>query len=239
MGAVVDWVVDKVETIRDGIVGFFDDIRYGISTPSSCTTADHSKNIADELAEAKEKFRVKSEELETKVIDSLNLSMNQFLLQIEKINSQDFGGRSLNLNIEEIKRQNEDLKKEVVGTFSDYLDNRFVLTDSELSVILEETNDKKRDKKFKKFQSKVFARAIDKLTEKLEKTIAKQKKMIRDKFQNRLDEVDKKIHSAMKTYNDILNTKSLKGDMGVEQIKNIYKYELAYILSLQLEGGER
>ena len=42
----------------------------------------------------------------------------------------------------------------------------------------------------------------------------------------------------MKTYNDILKAKSFKGDTGVEQIKNIYKYELAYILSLQLEGGE-
>lgn len=240
MSRVVDWVVEKVEDIKDTIGSFFYGIGGGISTPSSCTTSDHSKKIADELAEEKEKFRVKSEELETKVIDNLSLSMTRFLSQIEKINNQDFGGRSLNLNIEEIKRQNENLKKEVVGTFSDYLDNRFVLTDSELSVILKETNDKKREKEFKKFQKNVLAQAVDKLTEKLETTIKKQEMMIRDKIQGRLDEVEKKMGLEMKDYNDILNAKSLEEkDMGVEQIKNIYKYELAHILSLQLEGGRQ
>ena len=63
--------------------------------------------------------------------------------------------KSNNINISGIRANNEDLKKEVNGYIGNIIDERLVLTDKELSVILGERDDSKRKKNFDAFCKRV------------------------------------------------------------------------------------
>lgn len=75
----------------------------------------HAKKVAEELAEMKEKSGKSSSEIEQKIMDNINSSMDSFLIEIDKINQQDFFGEKLNINTKVIREKNEQLNRQVVG----------------------------------------------------------------------------------------------------------------------------
>lgn len=228
--------------IMDNAVGDFFRNIFGESGgcsyhPGPSETEAHAKKIADELAAMKESIREASEEKEKEIIDYINKSMNDLIQLLEDVNREQFGGKSLNINISGIRVNNEDLKKEVVGSIGNVMDERLVLTDRELSLILEERNDKKRNKNFDSFCKRVQKQALDALSKKIESTVREQEDMIRREIESRLNEVDRKMESATKAYTDIVDVKEkdeLK--MAETQIKYIYQYGLTDILLDQLEA---
>ena len=228
--------------IMDNVVGdFFRNIfgqNGGCSYhPGASETEAHAKKIADELAAMKESIRESSEKKEKEIIDYINKSMNDLIQLLEDVNREQFGGKSLNINISGIRVNNEDLKKEVVGSIGNVMDERLVLTDKELSLILEERDDKKRNKNFDSFCERVQRQALDALSKKIESTVREQEDMIRREIESRLNEVDRKMESATKSYTDIVDVKEkdeLK--MAETQIKYIYQYGLTDILLDQLEA---
>lgn len=228
--------------IMDNVVGDFFRNIFGESGgcsyhPGPSETEAHAKKIADELAAMKESIRESSEEKEKEIIDYINKSMNDLIQLLEDVNREQFGGKSLNINISGIRVNNEDLKKEVVGSIGNVMDERLVLTDRELSLILEERNDKKRNKNFDSFCERVQRQALDALSKKIESTVREQEDMIRREIESRLNEVDRKMESATKAYTDIVDVKEkdeLK--MAETQIKYIYQYGLTDILLDQLEA---
>ncbi len=225
------------------VIDFFRDLGDEIFTPSCgyhpgpCETEDHAKKIADELAKMKEEIRESSEKLEQKIIDYINKSMTGLIQQLENINKEQYGGKSLNINIKGVRQQNEDLKKEVVGYIGNKMEERLVLTDRELSVILEEQNDKKRKKNFDDFRVRIQKQALTGLSKKIEATVRKQEDMIRKEIQLRLNEVDKSMKEVTKAYTEMVDIKSQdESKMEEARIKYIYRYELADILLDQLGG---
>lgn len=218
------------------------DIWDGCSTssyqPKASVTAAHSKSNADMLAELKADIRNKTGEKEKAILDYINESMDKLLKVLEDVNRQRFGGKPLNINIAEIKRKNDDLKKEVVGFIGNYMDDRLVLSDQALAQILKESDDKKRKKKFDDFYQKLQVQAVEKLKSKMETTVHKQEEIIRREIQNRLAEVDKNMQSATKAYEEILYMKEEQEDAELEekQMQYCYQYDLAEILLEQLES---
>lgn len=204
--------------------------------PGPSETEAHAKKIADELAEMKENVRKSSEKKETQIIEYLNKSMNALIQELDKINKQTYGGKSLNININGIKEKNESLKKNVIGCIGDIMEERLVLTDKELSVILEERDDKKRAKNFDAFCKKIQKQALDGLSKEIESTVRKQQDMIRQEIQNRLSEVDRSMKQATQAYMSIMQAKE-KYDAKIEkmQVEYIYKCGLAEIILDQLE----
>lgn len=164
--------------------------------------------------------------------------MDKLLETLGEINQQDFGGKRLNINVKEMQNKNDDLKKEVVGFIGNYMDGRLVLSDPELSKILNESDDKKRKKKFDAFYIQLQGQAVDKLKSKIEITVHKQEEMIRKEIQNRMTEVDKNMQEATTAYEEILRMKEEQEDSMIEekQIQYCYQYELSAILSGQLES---
>jgi hypothetical protein len=204
--------------------------------PGPSKTEAHAKKIADELAAMKETIREASEKKESLILDWINKSMNELIQELEKVNRQLFGGKSLNINIAGIRDKNEQLKKEVVGYIGNIMDDRLVLTDKELSVILEEDDDKKRAKNFDAFCQRVQKEALTGLSGKIESTVRKQEEMIKREIQARLNEVDKNMREANKAYTEIVNAKEHdKEKLETMRIKYIYKYELTEILLDQLK----
>lgn len=205
--------------------------------PGPSETEAHAKKIADELAAMKENIRKASEKKEQDIINYINKSMTDLIKLLEDVNKKQFGGKSLNINIEGICDKNKKLQKEVVGYIGNKMDERLVLTDRELSVILEERDDKKRAKNFESFCTRVQNQALSGLSREIELTVHKQEQMLRKEIELRLNEVDQSMQAAIKSYTEIVETKE-KNEIKMEEtrIKYIYKYELAEILLDQLGG---
>lgn len=224
--------------VMDNAVGdFFRDL-FGSGCdyyPGPSETEAHAKKIADELAEMKENIREASEKKEKKAIDYISESMNGLIKLFEDVNKKQFGGKSLNINIMGVRQNIEKLKKEVVGSIGNIMDERLVLTDKELSVILEERDDKKRKKRFDAFCKRIQKQALDGLYKKIETTVRKQEEMIKREIQSRLNEVDRNMKAATKAYKEIVDVKEKdESKMADTQIKYIYQYELSEILLDQL-----
>lgn len=227
-----NFVGDFVRGVRD----MFDDGGGCGYHPGPSKTEEHAKKIADELAAMKENVRESSEKIETMTLNWINKSMNELIQELEKVNRQSFGGKSLNINITGIRDKNEQLKKEVVGYIGNIMDDRLVLTDQELSVILEEYDDKKRAKNFDAFCQRIQNSALSGLSSKIESTVRKQEEMIRREIQARLNEVEKSMKEASKAYMEMVNAKEHdKEKLEDMRIKYIYKYELTEILLDQIE----
>lgn len=205
--------------------------------PSSTTTESHAKKIADELAEMKEKMRKSSEKDEKEIIEYINKTMTELLTYLESVNKKQFGGKTLYINLKEIKEKNDALKNNVVGSIGNFMDDRLQLKDHELSVILEERDDKKRGKNFDAFCLKIKRQAIDALENKIKETVKEQERLIRTEIESRLREVDENMQKVTQAYTDIVNIKEKDEDeMEKTRIKCMYQYEIAEILLDQLGG---
>ncbi|MBD5488682.1 MAG: hypothetical protein HDR13_07785 [Lachnospiraceae bacterium] len=230
-GVVSSWLASATDTLRSGSSS--DNYH-----PSASITAAHSKSNAVILAELKKDIRGKTEKAEEKIIDNINESLNKLLEELEQVNGQSFGDKTLNINIKEIKSKNEKLKKDVVGFIGNYMDDRLVLSDYELSKILQELDDGKRKREFDAFCKKLHRQAVTRLTSKIATTVHKQEEIVRKEIQNRLTEVEQNMQEATKAYEEIFRMKDAQDSAGIEekQIKYCYQYELAEILLGQLES---
>lgn len=232
---VGDFIFRAIDAVGDFISDLFcSDSGCGYH-PSQSKTDAHAKKIADELAIMKENIRESTEKTEEILMDYINKSMNDFLDELESINRKKYGGKSLNINISGIKEENENLKKNVTGHIGDIMNDRLVLTDNELSIILEERDDEKRAKNFDNFCTKVKKEAVESLKLKIEDTVKKQSEMTRKEVQTRLNEVDKSMKEVQKAYTEILDSKKQGGiQMEETQMKYIYKYALCDLLLDQI-----
>ncbi len=239
IGAAIGGTLLAGKVIK-GIKNIWDDCSTSTSSyhPKASVTASHAKSNADILAKMKAEVRGETEKKEKQYIDYINESMGQLLKMLDEVNKQSFGGKTLNINIKEVQSKNDALKKEVVGFIGNYMDNRLVLSDHELSEILKINDDRKRNQKFDAFYKKLQKQAAEKLNAKIEVTVHKQEEIIRKEIQNRLAEVDKSMQEATKAYEDILHMKEEQEDARIEekQIQYCYQYELSEILLEQLKS---
>ncbi len=192
--------------------------------PQENKTEAHAKKIANELADLKEKGTETAEIIENEVIENINTQMNQFINDLKNINQKNYGGKKLNINIGLIEQNNAKLKNKVVGFIGRKLEDRLVLTDKELSLILKEPDDTKRAKNFDAFYNKVKKDAISKLIEEIEETIAEQSSMINSEIKNRLNEVQDTMDEALTAYNEVCELKE-REDSGLEKKRVEYMYQ--------------
>lgn len=206
--------------------------------PQENKTEAHAKKIANELAALKEKAAKTNGIIEKEAVEDINIQMNQFIEKLKKINQEKYGGKTLNINIGLIERNKKNLENDIVGFIGRKLEDRLVLTDKELALILKEPDDEKRDKNFDAFYIKVRKDAILKLIEEIESTIAKQASMINSEIKNRLNEVQASMDEALAAYNEICELKEKEGS-GLEKkrVEYMYRCTLCDILLDEIEPG--
>ena len=191
----------------------------------------HAKKIADELAQMKENIRKSTEVMEQELMDDINQSIDSLIKHLDEFNKIKFGEKFLNLNVAGLRKETDVLKQQVKGHIGDVMDERLVLTDKELSIILAERDDKKRAKNFDAFCMKIKKQALSSLKEKIEATVNKQSLMVRKEIETRLREVDNNMKKEYNSYLEVLNNKK-KGEEALElsQMKYMYAYALNDIL---------
>ncbi len=208
--------------------------------PTTNDTVDHSKKIADELAEMKDRAHKEGEKIGSEAFSNINQFMSQFISHLKTVNEGQYGGKKLNIKIDNIEREFEKLQQEVTGFIGKRMDDRLVLTDSELSIILEEKDDAERAKNFENFYKKIHEKAVLDLSKKIEEIIAKQFSIVDIEIRNRLKEVDLSTKNALKEYEQ---AERLKKENSVELSKKdldfMYKITIADILLNELNRNEK
>ena len=201
--------------------------------PQKNIDANSTRNIANELSAMKANKRKSSEKMENEIIDWMNSATNEFIKVLEMQNTVSFGGKSLNINIDELRRTNDNLRKEIKGSIADYIDNHLVMTDPELSAIMKEDDEAKRNKKFDRFVARINKKAIQELKSKLDDSIENQNNEIKDIINRRLREVENAMDKAQDALNNLINNNDDKKEM--TKIEYEYKNEVSKLLLSEVE----
>ena len=200
----------------------------------------HAKLVADELADWRNKAVTRAEKEETAVIEEINKSISQFIAMLERYNQQDYGGKRLNIDVDRLKQENERMKQRVSGFIRQKINDRFVQTDRELSVIMDEMNDARRSKAFNDFYDRVFRQAVKDLVTELEDSIRDQSKFIESAIENRLREVNADMAEVDRQFNEIQKLKE-NDDAGLapKQIEYMYEITLCDTMLSELANQKR
>ncbi len=200
-------------------------------------TEKHATKIANELADMKKKKHEDWDKSEQEILMKISENMNGMLAEIESLNNKDFNGKSLNIDINSIKAKIEEMKKEVIGYVGRVYEDRLVLTDKELSLILAERDDKKRTKNFDDFCKKIYKQAIKDLKNKVKNCITSQNQLVIDTLSTRLAEVNESIRQEEEAYKDVLAAKRSKEQESRIQLQHAYIRELSALLA-SLTGND-
>ena len=205
--------------------------------PPENNSVDHSKKIANELAAMKEKARKQGTLISSGVLEQINAFMNQFIEHLKTINSEKYGGKQLNLKIDIIESELGKLRDEVTNFIGDRLDERLVVTDKELSIILEEQDEQKRTKNFNDFYVRVHKKAVMDLTQKIEEVIARQFVLVDDEICSRLKEVDADMKKAHEDYEEMERMMEEKDTaLATKQVEYMYAINLYDIVIDELNS---
>ena len=229
---VVDCCVFNFSKCGNCCVGHCSESPPKISGPSNpCSdyhedpNTKHAALINNELAEMRKRATEESKKDEAACLKDIDENIDYFVKLLEEVNQKKFGGRSLNLNIDQIKKINEKLHDDVVGFIGKQLDNRLVTTDKELSVILEERNKTKRKKNFDDFYYRVYRDAIRALIEKIETAVGEQSASIEKEIQNRLNEVNNNMSEETNAFEELQNLKAQEDSRVAEKQVEYMFYE--------------
>ena len=179
----------------------------------------------------KEKVSASTQAEERDILESISQNMRQFIEYLEEINKGLYGGKQLNINIEQIVRQNDELSEKVVGFIGRRVDDRLVHTDKELALILKEADDKTRAKNFDDFVERVRKSAIRDLIQTIEETIKEQSEVIDREIRGRLQEVNRGMEEEMQAYQELRDLKKKRvGELAVRQADYMYAQTLCDLI---------
>lgn len=197
---------------------------------------DHSKIIAAELDEMKKRAHTEGEKDCNEAFTLINQFMNPFIEYIKKVNENTYGGKKLNIKVDIIEQEFEKLRQEVIHFIGNRMEDRLVLTDSELSVILDERDDEERTKNFNAFYEKVHKQALLDLSDKIEEVITKQFSIVDAEIGDRLQEVNQSMKMALEEYEQAEKLKKENSsELKEKEINSMYKITIAEILLNELK----
>ena len=212
------------------------------ATPSSSSSSkkhqeeDHAAMIANELAEMRSRSASEARRQEEEVIAETNKTMEEFIKWIQDENKKQYGGRSLNINIERIKELNENLRKKIVGFIGKRLNDKIVDTNPEVSTILNERDNSKRKKNFDEFYQARMRDAIRELITAIETSVREQSDSIEREIQNRIKELNNTMTEETRALEDLKRLKEQENSRVAEkQVEYMYYINLCDIMYDELK----
>lgn len=208
--------------------------------PSENKTEAHATKIANELAAMKEKISASTGAEEAEILNAININMKQFIDSLEEINKGNYGGKQLNINIEEIVRQKNKLTCDVVGFIGRRVDDRLVHTDKELALVLKEPDDKTRAKNFDDFVERVRKTAIRDLIQSIEETVKAQSEAIDREIRSRLHEVNSSMEEEMEAYQELRELKEKRvEELVARQSEYMFEQTLCDMILDEVDAGRK
>lgn len=144
----------------------------------------------------------------------------------------------MNIKMDVIERELHNLENEVTEFVGNRMDERLVLTDPKLSVILANEDDAERKRRFDEFYVTIHRLAVKDLGQEIKTVIAKQFAIVNKEIRDRLDEVDQSMKDALDEYRQAEKMKMEKNDdLSYKQIEYMYRIDLARILDETISKG--
>lgn len=203
-------------------------------------SVENKIDVAGELAAMQERANKMALEEETNVINQISEGLEKFLKECGEVNCATYGGRKLNINIADIREENQKLKDEVRGFIGRRMADRLVQTDKELSVILKETNTKNRKKNFEGFYQRVMRKAMKELEVRISETGKKQREMVEKAIKQRLGEVNAGMKRTEREYKELLAAhKNNKEKVAQLQVDYMYRLDVCNTMLDQIEAAKK
>lgn len=199
----------------------------------------HKEKIMAELKEMRADVYSSAEKREKDILESIDKSMDIFLKEVVALNDTMYGGKRLCLDIVSLAEKNDELKCQVTGCISYIVCQRLVLTDRELSLILQEPGDEKRARSFRAFVDKLQMQAIDAFADKVERNTRQLSEMLHERIGERLDGVEADLNKSLDAYTAALDSKR-KDDQTLEkrQVTSMYQSALCDLLLDEMKKSD-
>ena len=196
-------------------------------TSSKTVKEDHAAVIANELAEMRKRATTDSKKDEESIIVDVNETMTEFIKWVQDVNKQKIAGKNLNINIDKIKELNEELRNKIIGFIGKKLDDKFVMTDPQVSTILAERDATKRKKNFDSFYVERRREAIREMIKEVETSVREQSESIEREIQNRIRELNNNMAQETQALEELKKLKEQEDSRVAEkQVEYMYYADL-------------
>lgn len=158
--------------------------------------------INNDLDLMREKMKESVSLIEDDIIKEIEREMNFVINQVKQANNEEYGGKKLNVNIDEIEQKKKDLSNKVNNYISNEINKKLVLGNVELKVLLQEDDDEKRNKEFYEYVNKIQIDAIEGLKRLIKKTLENQSKILTSEISGRIGEVEESLKETQSIYKE-------------------------------------
>jgi hypothetical protein len=169
-------------------------------------------------------------------MDYLMKHIEDMISEMSKLNEiKSADGYSLNLDTKYLTQKLIDTKNSLTNYISDKVKTRLVLEDCELSIILLERNEKKRNKGVNDFYNRVFNNAQSELISKIKDAVREQCSLVKDQINKRKEEIARSIVKQEGLINDVNRKYKEESSKQPELVDCMFEISCADILSKKLE----
>lgn len=185
------------------------------------------------LGEFRDMVSKLSEKNEKQVIKYCWEQLDEFMDLLRDINDKDYNGEKLRLNIRAMERGNREIVDGINGSIRKDILSKVNLDNAECKTILEMESGAKKKKAMREFQAEALNEAVDKLIERLKKSLYKNCDDIEDRISTRLSDLSAKCASTAASFKEF--SEIVENDSNEHENKQLQiSYQMA-VNSLWLE----
>jgi hypothetical protein len=206
-----------------------------VETKSGGTSVSNDEFNAEVLRDLNDRCTREAAEETDKCTDYLMTHINQMITDLSELNKQKTkNGYSLNLDVDYLTKSILDTKKSLSNYISDKVKQRLVLEDYELSVILLERDDNRRNKAVNDFYSRIFNQAQSDLIAKIKESVRDQCDLVKEQLEGRKNEIAISLIKQQEQMIDIDQKYKEKSSKQPDLVECMFEISTANILSNQL-----
>lgn len=226
VGVAVSNIIEKVKDFFSGSSGSSSGSRTS-SYDADKASLEETVRVQKALTEFKTDTEARSSALEKAIIKESRGYLDEFLDEIRKYNKIRYGGRCLNINLENIERENRKTEDKIHGFITKKVSKRISLDDDECKNILKMDAGTEKKKKLDQFYRKVLTEALSELTNILRKAMEQQTDIVEDRIQQRIDAVLETCEAKAADFKQIQKLKN-KDENKIEQ----EQFRLSYMVAM-------
>ena len=198
---------------------------------SDCCVGNSAKNIGqvdenseialiakmqDALAEFKDDTQSRSSEFENEVIAESRKALDEFINELRKYNKIRYGNRCLDININNIERENRKTEDKIHGFIIKRVSKQISFDNEECKEILKMDAGNAKKDALDAFYKKVLKEAVRELSDELQDIMEKQTDNVCERIQHRIDSIVD-IYEAKEAEFDSIRKVKEKDEDAVEQ----------------------
>lgn len=154
-------------------------------------SANEIRRITRELSDMQDIFISQAENIENDIITYVQSAVSEIISEFEEINSQDFAGVALNLNIGYLKNSVSDIKNIIKGNIKNAVRRNLSIDSEECKAIFRQNSQRAKESAMRNLQVKIYRDAVNSLWKIISDTISINNQSVFTQIKNRLNAIEK------------------------------------------------